>query len=206
MNTNKLYQCLHSALATLPFAILCACSASNCPLESTVTCNYGFYDSQGTAITYNDTISVSTLLAGHKTQYIYRKLGSPTLTYDHPDSSLILDGYTQTQREVRCDTVLANKLINAQRMSLPMAYFSTSDTLVINYASLTNNDTIYVGHFGYSNVELPECGAHRFHQLQSVSSTSYGIDHIEIVQPTVDYEGKENIRIFFNGTVDETSN
>ena len=29
---------------------LFGCSASNCPLENTVTCNYGFYDSEGNPV------------------------------------------------------------------------------------------------------------------------------------------------------------
>lgn len=34
------------------------CSDNNCPLESSVYCNFGFYDSEGTAVVSNDTIDV----------------------------------------------------------------------------------------------------------------------------------------------------
>ena len=203
MGQKKHLAHLYTFAAACTLAVLSACSASNCPLESNVTCNYGFYDSQGSPVAYNDTITVSTLLAGSKTQYVYRKLGAATITNEKVDSSLIRDGYTMIQREVRRDTILANKLTGAKEMKLPMAYFSSYDTLVVNYASLSNNDTIEVGHYGYSNVELPECGTHRFHQLRSIRTTTYGIDHIEIVNPQVNYEGKENIKIYFNGTAGE---
>ena len=79
------YRYYHILIISL--LLLSGCSASNCPLENTVTCNYGFYDSEGTAVTYNDTITVSTLLPGTKTVYIYRRLGYSTVTLDKQDYS-----------------------------------------------------------------------------------------------------------------------
>ena len=34
------------------------------------------------------------------------------------------------------------------------------------------------------------------------SENGFTIDHIEIINPLVDYGGKENIKIFFNGVVE----
>lgn len=182
--------------------LLTSCSASNCPLENTVTCNYGFYDSEGTAVSYNDTITVSTLLPGTKTVYTYRQLGYLPVTLDYQDSSYIEKGYAQTISVVRRDTVLINKLTGASSMSVPMKYFSDNDTLILSYASISNKDTLYVSHDSYSFVDLPECGTHRFHTLKDIRCTYSGIYSIAISNPKVNYDGNENIKIYFNGTAE----
>jgi len=182
--------------------LLAACDASNCPLESTVTCNYGFYDSEGTAVSYNDTITVKTLLEGTKVQYTYRRLGYPAQTLSHRDSALLAQGWTETVASVRRDTVLMNRLAGASSMKLPMGYFSNEDTLIFSYANIKHSDTLYVTHESYSNVDLPECGTHRFHYLKAVRSTHAAIDHVEISAPEVNYKGNENIKLYFYGTAE----
>ena len=182
--------------------LLCACSANNCPLESTVTCNYGFYDSEGVAVEYEDTISVRTLLPGMKTVYTYRKLGQRTVVLDKRDSTYIKNGYTETVSETRRDAVLASNVHNASSMKLEMSYYSKFDTLIFDYSSISNKDTVYLTHDSYSNVELPECGTHRFHHLKEIRCTHYGIDRIEIGNPDVNYKGNENVKVYFNGSAD----
>jgi len=182
--------------------LLCACSANNCPLESTVTCNYGFYDSEGVAVEYEDTISVRTLLPGMKTVYTYRKLGQRTVVLDKRDSTYIKNGYTETVSETRRDAVLASNVHNASSMKIQMSYYSNFDTLIFDYSSISNKDTVYLTHDSYSNVELPECGTHRFHHLKEIRCTHYGIDRIEIGNPDVNYKGNENVKVYFNGSAD----
>ena len=182
--------------------LLVGCYSNNCPLENTVTCNYGFYDSEGTAITYHDTITVTTLKPGYKTVYIYRKLGNITVTKDNPDPELVEQGYTESTSQQRKDTVLVNKLSGASSMKVPMSYFNEIDTLILSYKSITLKDTIKIKHMGYPNVELPECGTYRFHTLQQVTATDAAIDHIEIGDSKVNYEGKTNIKIYFNGVAE----
>ena len=183
--------------------VISSCSSSNCPLESTVTCNYGFYDTNGTAVAYNDTMTVSTLLPGTKEQYTYRRMGYNTITSDTRIDSLIEKGYTETISQVRRDTIIGNKLVGLASMKLPMHYFANYDTIIIRYASLSRRDTLHIHHLSYSNVDLPECGTHRFHTLIDIQATDAAIDHIEIVNPNVNYLGNENVKIYFNGTVDE---
>ncbi len=195
--THKIYKKIFYVVLTI---LIVACSASNCPLESTVTCNYGFYDSEGNPVVYNDTITISTLLDGHKNIFIYRKLGYPTVSLDHQDSSYINNGYSEYKSTVRKDTILINKLSGAHSMKLPMSYFSSTDTLVVTYASISNKDTIYISHDSFSYVDLPECGTHRFHSLKDIKSTESGIFSISIVNPHVNYDGNENVKIYFNGT------
>lgn len=182
--------------------MLMACSSNNCPLENYVACNYGFYDAEGTAVTLLDTITVKTLLPGYKTVYTYRKLGSFTVTKEYEDASLTDAGYSMTPEVVRRDTILVNSLSKASTFQLPMSFFNNEDTLVITYSSIALPDTIKVTHSSYPYVELPECGSYRFHNLLKVSATDRHIDHIEIANPKVNYEGNENIKIYLNGTAD----
>lgn len=181
---------------------LVACSSNNCPLENIVTCNYHFYDREGVAIKYGDTFTVTTLLPGTKTVYIYRKLGYTTVTVDRPDTAYTNAGYTETIATARRDTVLINKASNRSYVQVPMSYYNKADTLVFAYSSISRRDTIIVQHDSYPHVELPECGTHFYHNLRSIRATDAAIDHVEIVNPLVNNEKKENVKIYFNGVVE----
>lgn len=182
--------------------LLAGCYSNNCPLENNVTCNYGFYDAEGTPIVYNDTITVSTLLPGYKTVYTYRKLGSQTVITDYQDKSLIKLGYTETISQQRKDTILLNKIHSTAEMKLPMSFFNTCDTLILSYRRISLKDTIKIEHISYPYVELPECGTYRYHTLKTITATDAAIDRIEIGNRQVSYEGEENIKIYFNGVVE----
>lgn len=178
------------------------CYSNNCPVENTVRCNYYLYDAAGTAVVYNDTITVTTLKPGYKTVYIYRKLGNATLTKDYQDAELVSQGYSETITQQRNDTTLLNRKSGASSLSLPMSYFNSVDTLVFTYSGITLKDTLYIQHDSYPHVEQPECGTHRFHSLKAVRATDAAIDRVEISNPTVNYDGNENIKIYFNVTAE----
>lgn len=198
MNINRVLYLFYFFICVL----LCSCSASNCPLENTVTCNYGFYDTNGTPIIYNDEITISTLLPGYKTVYIYKKLNEETVTLNYHDENYINNGYTEFINKLRCDTILINKISEISSIKVPMSYYSNNDTVIIAYSSIINKDTLYINHNSYTHVDLPECGTARFHTLNNIHSTDYGINNVEIVDADVNYEGNENIKIYFNGTAD----
>lgn len=179
-------------------ALLCACSSASCPLNNYVACNYWFYNDAGVPSKLEDQISVKTLKPGKHDLYTYRKLGEQPLQYTKPHPELVDSGYVESITSVRNDTVLVNKLANGSKFSVPMSYFGTEDTLIITYQRITSIDTIYVRHEGYTHVEQPECGAYRFQVISSVRSTDKAIDRIELTNPAVNYEEKENIRIYFN--------
>ena len=153
-----------SFLLLLLVAVMIGCSSNNCPLESTVYCNYHFYDSEGTAVAYNETMSVYIRLP--KTEH---------------------------------DSLIINKVSGAVQFEIPMSYYNDKDTIIIDYLSLVRNDTIVISHHSYAHVDLPECGTKYFHELLDITTTHTGIDKIEIVNPLVNYDGQENIRIYFNG-------
>ncbi len=179
-----------------------SCSSNNCPLDNYVSCNYYFYDYEGNAVTLADTLTVTTLLPGYKTQYTYSKLGYPTVTFERQDSTYIEDGYSEKIETVRKDTILINKLTNATHFQVPMSYFNNEDTLVFSYASIILSDTIKISHSSFPHVELPECGTYRFHNLKNATCTDRYIDRIKISNAKVNYEGNENIQIFFNATAE----
>lgn len=184
------------ALSVMIF--LGACTSANCPLDNYVLCNYGFYDTNGFPVKLNDELTVTTLKPGNKQMYLYRQLGYANITLAYIDSALMDSGYICTPITVRNDTVLVNKLSDASKFSVPMSYFGTEDTIVIHYASLSSADTIYVEHEAYAHVELPECGSYRFHTLKQARFTTYGLVDVQISNPTVTYEGYENVKILFN--------
>lgn len=189
-------------LGILSILALVACSSNNCPLENKVTCNYYFYDREGVAVNFPDVMSVRTLLPGEKTVYIYRRLGSTTVTLDYPDSTYIISGYSETVATARRDTILVNNAIDFLSLQIPMSYYNKADTLVLTYGGLSRRDTIIVEHDSYPHVELPECGTHFYHNLHSIRTTNAAIDRIEIVNPLVNNEKKENVKIYLNGVAE----
>ncbi|MBR3455938.1 MAG: hypothetical protein IKH26_11500 [Bacteroidaceae bacterium] len=190
------------SVLTLTAALAVACSSNNCPLDNTVTCNYYFYDSNDNPISLYDTLTVSVLLPGHDTLYTYRIVGYPTVTSKTRIDSLVSQGYKEVVSIIRHDSILINQVVNASHLELPMAYFNKADTLVFDYFNLMNNDTIYIDHDNMPQVNLPECGSYMFHRITGVKNTNAAIDKLEITNPNVNYERKENIRIHFAGTIE----
>lgn len=178
---------------------LVGCYSNNCPVNSNVTCNYHFYDSEGVRISYGDAITVSAIMPGGKNVYVYRKLGSKNIVSDTIRTDLVNEGYAQYTQYQRNDTVLINKASGKQFLQIPMSYFNSVDTLLFSYTRITQPDTIYIEHDSYPHVDLPECGSFRFHNLKSIRATGNAIDRIEIVNSTVNYDQAENVKIYFNG-------
>ena len=202
MNFSKKKHIVRGLVVWCVATLMLGCYSNNCPLNNIVTCNYYFYDAEGTPITYGDTITVTTLMPGHKMVYTYRKLGSPTVTKNYRDTILINQGYAESVSRQRNDTTLMNRLVGASSMEIPMSYFRDADTLILTYGSISLKDTIKIQHDSYPHVELPECGTYRYHTLKSITATDAAIDHIEISNPQVNYDGKENVKIYFNGIVE----
>lgn len=169
-------------------------------MDNTVTCNYHFYDSEGVPVQYPYDITVSAIMPGGKQVYVYNKLGELTIKSETIRRDLIESGYSQSIRTERNDTILINKANNKAFLQVPMSYFNRIDTLLFTYSNITSPDTIYLEHDSYAHVDIPECGSYRYHGLIKARATGNAIDHIEIVNPTVNYDKKENIKIYFNGT------
>lgn len=179
---------------------LISCISNNCPLNNIVTCNYYFYDSEGNSIKFGDYLTVKTLLPGFKKQYEYKKLGEKTYVSDTPLPSYVENGYTEIVYDVRKDTILVNKSNNRSSISVPMSYSNSADTLVFQYESILYCDTLIIEHSSRPYVEMPECGSYMFHNLKNISCTEAGIYKVELSNRTVNFEGNENVKIYFNGT------
>ncbi len=183
-------------------ALLVSCSSNNCPLENKVSCNYHFYDCEGNAIFFLVFLIFKTLKPGYKKEYTYRKLGEQSIVTDVQTPEYVELGYTETVQEVRNATILLNKSNTLTSVKLPMSYNYTADTLVFHYGSILAKDTVILQHTPYPYVEMPECGSYMFHVLTGIRSTEAGIDRVEIANPTVNYEGQENVKIYFNGVAE----
>ena len=182
--------------------LLSRCSSNNCPLENTVLCNIDFYDESGNHLTLEDTLTVKTLLPGFKQSYYYRKEGYPPVVSEEPVDSLRDNGYTETISQQRRDTILVNKLTEKSSVAVPMSYFQEEDTLVFDYASISNNDTIIVSHVNTPHMELPECGSYMFHIIKNVTSTDAAINRILVKEAKVTYQGHENIQVYFHNIIE----
>ncbi len=183
-------------LLSVPLLLVMACSTASCPMDTVVTCNYIFYNADGQPSPLYDTLTLT--IAKQVTIYTYRKEGRNDSILRNRSTALIDSGYTETVGKARIDTVLLNRMVNGISMAIPMSYYNSVDTLVLNYGKILLPDTIFLYHTGYTHVETPECGSYRFHNLSSVRTTERCIDHVEILNPTVNYEKQTNIRIYFN--------
>lgn len=173
-----------------------ACSTVTCPMDTVVTCNYVFYNADGVPAPLADTLTVN--IQKNVLTYTYRKEGKNDTLLRKQSQALIDSGYTETVGITKMDTALVNRLVNGSNFKVAMSYYNPVDTLILRYSLIALPDTIYISHTSYTHVETPECGAYRFHTLKDVRSTDRGIDRIEIINPTVNYEGADNIKIYFN--------
>ena len=176
--------------------IMAACSTATCPMDTVVTCNYTFYNSDGTPSPLYDTLTLT--IKKDATLYIYSKEGRNDSILRRQSTALIDSGYTETITTAKFDTILINSLVNATKMSVAMSYYNRVDTLILNYRKILLPDTLYLFHDGYTHVETPECGSYRFHNLSDIRATYRCIDRVEIVNPTVNFNGEENVKIYFN--------
>ena len=185
---------LLSSVLTLLVAV--ACSTASCPMDTVVTCNYSFYDSDGAQSPLYDTLTVT--ISKDIQAYVYRKAGKNDTILRQQSSALIDSGYTESKETVRIDTILLNRKVNATAMSIPVSYYRSVDTLVFHYGKILLPDTVWLFHSGYTHVETPECGSYRFHNISEVRTTDRCIDTVYIVDPTVNYQGNVNLDILFN--------
>lgn len=189
-------QVLQTLVLTL---LMYSCYSNNCPMNNEVTCNYTFYDMNGTPVKFGDELTVSAFIPGVKSVWVYSKFGSPSITLNERNLQLLSEGYTESNVQVHNDTILINKLVDATTIKIPMSYFNPADTLVFKYGSIRNCDTLVVQHDSYPYVSIPECGCYRFHTLKKISATEAYIDHIEITEDRVTYDGNENVKIYLIG-------
>lgn len=181
-------------MATLMLTL--GCSTATCPMDTEVTCNYQFYDADGNASALYDTLTVT--FRKLVTIYTYSKEGMNDSIVRDKDTTLVAAGYTETEGKTLIDTIIMNRLIEGTEMKLPMSYYALVDTLVFHYGKIRLPDTLYIYHTNYTHVETPECGSYQFHNISNLRATDRCIDRVELIDPKVNYDKKDNVKIYFN--------
>lgn len=159
--------------ATL-MALLSACTNIECPLDNVVMMQAGLYHSlDGQKMTVEDFLTV----------------------YSSPK-----------------DTLLLNQAQNISSFMVPLRHGVETDTLLLYFHNDNGDaaDTLLVRKTDVPHFESVDCPAAFFHQLHGVSWTSHAlaqfpltIDSVVIVSPKVEYDDKENIRIYLRTVATE---
>ena len=109
-------------------------------------------------------------------------------------------GDTLTVRAIDIDSVIANKLINASGMKLPMSYYNETDVLELLFTDTQNRtgrDTLWITKHNQHHWDDPSCAVHIWHTITDLRSTHNLIDTVVVNNPEVNYDGLENIQIYF---------
>jgi hypothetical protein len=97
------------------------------------------------------------------------------------------------------DSVLINQESAPSQFQLPLSYTHEKDTFIVHYTERMI-DSIFVTHANIPHFLSMDCGTGMYHTIEAVSSTHNAIDSLSIVNPNVDYETKENIKLYFTTT------
>lgn len=104
------------------------------------------------------------------------------------------------------DTILLNQGQNISDFYLSLRYQTGVDIFLLNFANTKGQqatDTLIINHTSTPHFESPDCPTTVFHRINKVSWSSHQlakipitIDSVEISDPNVEYEDRENIKIY----------
>lgn len=98
------------------------------------------------------------------------------------------------------DSVILNRLVNKNSMSLPVSYYAPADTLVLTFTDTQGDqaqDTIWMEKTSTPHFDDPSCPIHVWHTITDVRYTRNLIDSLVILNTAINYDGLENIQIRF---------
>lgn len=99
------------------------------------------------------------------------------------------------------DTVILNDLQTVDSFELPMSYSNNVDELKFVFtdtAGTQTTDLVTLTKSNLAHFENVDCAPAFFHTITAVSATNNVIDHIDINNPNVDFDGnKKNLYIYF---------
>lgn len=156
--------------------LFAACNDVSCPLNNTVASVYGFY---ATARTDDGAF-----------------VGGAAVTVND----------TITITALGPDTVLANKLVGAGGAILPVSFYGDVDTLqfaFVDKAGRTAADTLWVSKKNTHHSDDPSCPVHLWHSILGVRSTHHLIDTVVVSNAQVNYDGLENLQVYFFTSTDD---
>lgn len=153
-------------------ALVVGCQSISCPLDNVVLMTNRLYY-QGAPATFLDTLTVATT----------------------------------------SDSVLLNRLSNFQSFQLKIHEAGEghlTDTLVLNWnlkadegqPAVHLRDSIFLDHDCRIYFESIDCPPAIFHNITSVRCTHNVLDSVEVIQPRVEYEDVENLRLHLRGSIE----
>lgn len=101
--------------------------------------------------------------------------------------------------------LLYNRAYGVNSLKFPLNADSDRDTLLFRFISADGTfvDTLYVDHRRQPHFESLDCPASMFHTLQQISvraaalpRASLGIDSVSIVNPKVQYQDVDNLKVY----------
>lgn len=99
------------------------------------------------------------------------------------------------------DTIVLNRLTQANAFSLPVSYEYDSDQLLFlqkDTVGELRTDTVTLFKTNNPHFDSVDCPPRFFHTITRVQTTHHGIDSIVIAHPNIDYDEKENLLIYFH--------
>ena len=160
-------------LFILSGTVLAACTSIDCPLDNVVVMTTTFYYPELEENNWQET----------QMQFL------DTITVTSPSAT----------------TPLLNRGTSLASLELPMHQFASGsgrDTLALHFLGASGSEAIeyiYLEHTCTPHFEAIDCAASVFHRITAAECSTGGIlDSIRIIQPLVNYDDVENLRLFFH--------
>lgn len=122
--------------------------------------------------------------------------------YDSSTGAAIALSDTLTVTAAGTDSVIYNRGVNTSKLQLPMSYWGDADTLCLRVygKDYAFEDVITIRKTNTVHYESPDCATTMFHTIEGVTwvSALKTIDSVVVCKPSVNYEKKENIRIYYH--------
>lgn len=117
--------------------------------------------------------------------------------YSEGASIMVSDTLTVTALGV--NTVLVNRSVNQNGLQLPVSYYGDVDSLEFKIKGPDGEgcDTVYMVKRNIAHMEDVSCPAHMWHTITQVYSTHHLIDSVYINHSDINYDGLENLQIYF---------
>ena len=165
--------------------VIPACEVENCPPNTMTYLHLTLSDQYGRTFKTSDTITVFGQTYADVTVYdtLPDKTLQPRIVYD----SLVSDTFI-------------NKEYGANGFSIPLSY-ADQTRIVLSYRSLDQRfqgtDTLFISHRNKPYFTNLDCSTMMFYELTSTTVTRHRLDSIQIINPNIDNNEKENIKIYF---------
>ncbi len=94
------------------------------------------------------------------------------------------------------DSVIKGKTASVSFASVPLSYTKTETAVVFKFIKNVS-DTIWITHTNTPHFISMDAGIAMYYHIDNVRYTSHAIDSVSIINPEVDTNEKDNIRLHF---------